>query len=343
VEGQVAIQINFRFLTSSVFSLLLFTLSGCLTVNEKLASSRPSVVNGNSKNEVISSVGHPSDTQFNGGIEVWRYCTTGLFSDDYLTVVFRDGKVIGKETYKNTRGGDCTSFFRPIYWSNYLPKKPTNRRSSKNKDNNKSNSISTGTGFFINQNGYLVTNHHVVKSCDKISVKGFGTARKIASDKINDIAILKVEHGPSSFALIRGRQKVSLGETVVVYGFPYAGALSQDGNLTQGNISALSGFGNDIRMFQISAPVQPGNSGGPLLDSSKNVIGIVTAKLNAVAIANITGDIPQNVNFALKNDILKSVLEINGIDYQQSDHQQKYDLVEIAKGAKKFTSLVICE
>ena len=96
-------------------------------------------------------------------------------------------------------------------------------------------------------------------------------------------------------------------------------------------------------MYQISAPVQPGNSGGALLDSAKNVIGVVTAKLNALAIANVTGDIPQNVNFALKNSILKSVLEVNGIAFKTSASQKRYELVEIAKAARGFTSLVVCE
>jgi S1-C subfamily serine protease len=203
--------------------------------------------------------------------------------------------------------------------------------------------VSTGTGFFINKNGYLVTNNHVIETCDSIYVKEFGPARKITSDKINDIAILKVNKGPSTFAKIRGTQKVSLGETVIVYGFPYAGTLSQDGNLTEGNVSALSGFQNDIRMYQISAPIQPGNSGGPLLDSSINVIGIVTAKFNAIAMANITGDIPQNVNFAMKSDILKSILDLNGIDFKQANLSKQSNLVEIAKKAKNFTSLIVCE
>jgi hypothetical protein len=106
---------------------------------------------------------------------------------------------------------------------------------------------------------------------------------------------------------------------------------------------ALSGLGNDIRIYQISAPVQPGNSGGPILDSSKNVLGIVTSKLNAIAIAKATGDLTQNVNFAIKNSILKSVLEINGIAYTKADFQRDYNLVEVAKAARKFTALVICD
>jgi S1-C subfamily serine protease len=340
IYREMVITKSFRYLRLIIIAALVIPVAGCYTVNEKIAAGKPSVANGYTKSQVIASVGNPKDTQFNGGIEVWRYCSTGMFNDDYLTVVFRDGEVIGKETYTNTRGGDCTRFFKQIYWSKYVKAAPARQQSPRKSES--TSKVSTGTGFFINRNGHIVTNHHVIDSCGSIYVKEFGPARVIASDKNNDIAILKVNSGPSIFAKIRGTQKVNLGETVAVYGFPYTGTLSQDGNLTEGNVSALSGLENDIRMFQISAPVQPGNSGGPLLDSSMNVIGVVTAKLNAIAVAKATGDIPQNVNFAVKSDILKSVLEVNGITFNQANLSTPNNLVEIAKKARKFTSLIVC-
>ena len=228
-----------------------------------------------------------------------------------------------------------------MYWNRYVTRQP--RNVPQKPTPKQQNTVSTGTGFFINSAGHLVTNNHVVESCSNIRVKGFGVANKVASDINNDIAVLKVNSGPKTFARLRDNSAVALGETVIVYVFPYAGTLSQDGNLTQGNILALSGLGNDIRIYQISAPVQPGNSGGPILDSSKNVLGIVTSKLNAIAIAKATGDLTQNVNFAIKNSILKSVLEINGIAYTKADFQRDYNLVEVAKAARKFTALVICD
>ena len=107
------------------------------------------------------------------------------------------------------------------------------------------------------------------------------------------------------------------GDQVVVYGFPLVGALSEAGNLTTGTLSALSGLGNDSRYIQISAPVQPGNSGGPLVDDKGNVIGVVTSKLNAIRVAEATGDIPQNVNFAIKDVVAKSFLQAHDIPFAE--------------------------
>jgi uncharacterized protein len=99
----------------------------------------------------------------------------------------------------------------------------------------------------------------------------------------------------------RGRRRQ--GDSVVALGYPLTGLLSSDVNVTTGVISALAGVRSDTRFLQLTAPVQPGNSGGPLLDMSGHLVGVVSAKLNAVAVA--TGDIPQNVNFALKGGVAK--------------------------------------
>jgi S1-C subfamily serine protease len=90
---------------------------------------------------------------------------------------------------------------------------------------------------------------------------------------------------------------VRLGESIAVFGFPLHGLLATSGNFTLGNITAVAGIGDDTRMVQMSAPVQPGNSGGPLLDQTGNVIGTVVAKINAIKLARITNDLAENINF----------------------------------------------
>src|SRR6516164_2463105 len=99
--------------------------------------------------------------------------------------------------------------------------------------------------------------------------------------------------------------------------------LASTANLSVGNVSALAGLGDDSRYLQISAPVQPGNSGGPLLDASGHLIGIVTSKLNAARVARFTGDIPENVNFALKAEVARIFLDSKGIAYQTARSVQQ--------------------
>ena len=121
------------------------------------------------------------------------------------------------------------------------------------------------------------------------------------------------------------------------------GALATSGNLTEGILSALVGLGDDSRYFQITVPVQQGNSGGALLDSSGNVVGIVSSKLNALMVAKITGDIPQNVNFAIKASLAREFLEANGIDYKLRTSSGSLTTADIGDLARKFTVRVLCE
>ena len=163
---------------------------------------------------------------------------------------------------------------------------------------------SSGTGFMVSD-GRLLTNNHVVEGCGRMVARNAAgleqTAPVLATDRSRDLALLSVAGGFGPPLTFRSAPEVRRGETVVTYGFPLFGLLSKGPTLTTGDVSALSGLRDNQANFQISAPVQPGNSGGPLLDSNGNVVGVVVAKLNAARIAEITdGDIPQNVNFAVK-------------------------------------------
>jgi S1-C subfamily serine protease len=167
-------------------------------------------------------------------------------------------------------------------------------------------SVSSGTAFFINAKGEALTNAHVVEECQQIRVNG-RAARLLARDTKNDLALLATGQHPAQWA--NWRLEVRLGEDVIAFGFPLTGTLSSSGNVTTGIVTALAGLGDDSRFLQISAPVQPGNSGGPLFDRYGNVVGVVVAKLNALKIASATGDIPQNVNFAIKASVAKAFLD----------------------------------
>jgi S1-C subfamily serine protease len=164
--------------------------------------------------------------------------------------------------------------------------------------------VSSGTGFVVAARR-IMTNHHVVEGCAEVAARLPDgrelPARVLASDATRDLALLSTEAEAGPILSFRNAGAYRRGEGVVTYGFPLAGLLSSGPTLTTGEVSALSGLADNPRHIQISAPVQPGNSGGPLLDMRGQVIGVVVSKLNAGQIARQTGDIPQNVNFAVKH------------------------------------------
>jgi hypothetical protein len=163
---------------------------------------------------------------------------------------------------------------------------------------------STGSGFVVAA-GRALTNHHVIDGCRRVAVRTpqgqVLPAQVLASDPRRDLALLGYEGDAGPALPFRASPAVARGESVVTYGFPLSGVLSSGPTLTTGDVSAMAGLRDNPLHFQISAPVQPGNSGGPLLDANAHVIGVVVSKLNALRIAQMTGgDIPQNVNFAIK-------------------------------------------
>ncbi len=169
----------------------------------------------------------------------------------------------------------------------------------------------TGTGFFITDDGYLFTNNHVVKDGAQIRLvtsAGMIAAKVISVDAANDLALLKAD-GKFSPLPIAASRTVKLGSTVATVGFPDIGLQGFAPKLAKGEIASLSGASDDPRYFQISVPVQPGNSGGALVDEHGNVIGIVSAKLDASVALAASGALPENVNYAIKSSFLLSFLE----------------------------------
>ena len=124
-------------------------------------------------------------------------------------------------------------------------------------------------------------------------------------------------------------------------GYPLHGLLGGL-NVTRGAISGLSGLGGDETTLQISAPVQPGNSGGPAVDRSGNVVGVVVSKLDAVMMADAFGDIPQNINFAIRGDVAQSMLASNGISFDRAGQSRRFDGPELAAELEAATVLIEC-
>jgi S1-C subfamily serine protease len=203
---------------------------------------------------------------------------------------------------------------------------------------------SRGTGFFVSADGRVLTNAHVVDNCKEIVLHTPGKVtpgRIVARDVPNDLALLDSDVRSARFANFRTSAK--LGEDIVVYGYPLSGVLASGGNVTTGNISALTGMRDDSRILQISAPVQAGNSGGPLLDRSGNVIGVVTGKLNALVAAIALRDMPQNVNFAIKSQVVANFLDAQGVKYSRKDGGGTLNTVDLAARAKAYTIQIECK
>lgn len=205
-------------------------------------------------------------------------------------------------------------------------------------------SPSSGTGFYVSAQGLVVTNAHVVENCSTIRVErktGSTVGTLKARDKDNDLALIATGDAPEKTATLRLGPK--LGEPVAAFGYPLSGILSSSGNFTLGNVTALSGLGDNTRYLQISTPVQPGNSGGPLVDNAGNVVGVVSAKLNALTVMAATGgDIPQNVNFAIKASILTSFLESNGATFSTTAATAPLPPTDLADAAVAISVRVTC-
>jgi hypothetical protein len=198
--------------------------------------------------------------------------------------------------------------------------------------------LAHGSGFFITSDGYAITNYHVIEKAEEVRIAGKELmAEIVVSEPENDLALLKFDlHGCSSLPFRDGRN-LRIGEEILAAGYPLHGILSTDLKVTTGVVNSLSGPGNDRRIIQISTPVQPGNSGGPILDYYGNIAGVVTLKLNTMLLANITGDIPQNVNFAISDFILRSFLDGNDISYLSSSKGEKLDTADVAEIASGST------
>lgn len=198
----------------------------------------------------------------------------------------------------------------------------------------------TGTGFFVSGDGYVVTNEHVVRGCsDPKLIWGRAApvpAHVVATDAINDLALLKADIASDHVAVLR--IGVRMGEAIAAFGYPLLDKLSAGGNFTVGNVSALAGIKNNSGQIQISAPLQPGNSGGPVLDQSGNVIGVAVSGLRATR-----EHIPQNVNFAISINALTAFLDSHGVPYSTGEGGPLLESFELAEKAQSFAVLIVCE
>jgi S1-C subfamily serine protease/uncharacterized protein len=201
----------------------------------------------------------------------------------------------------------------------------------------------SGTAFSINTTGQFLTNYHVIKGCEAVRLRvaaGSQDSTVTATDERNDLAVVQTTSTRIEPMRFRDGKGIRPADAVVALGFPYAGLLATSPQVTTGTVSALAGLNDDSRFLQLTAPVQPGNSGGPLVDLSGNVVGIVSARIDDVAIAEATGSLPQNINFAIKSTTIREFLDAHRIEYLVAPSDTKLDPADVGEKAMKSTVMV---
>ncbi len=186
---------------------------------------------------------------------------------------------------------------------------PYNPESFDDKENKGKRS---GSGFLLSKEGYIVTNYHVIENTKKVTVRGVNgnknsslSAKVVYTDTINDLALLQLEDKIiiENPAYKTRNTTCDVGESIYVLGYPLTTAMGEDIKLTDGLVSSQNGFKGDTASYQISAPVQPGNSGAPLFDKDGNIIGIVNAKLRGA----------ENATYAIKVKYLMQAIDRAGV------------------------------
>ncbi len=204
----------------------------------------------------------------------------------------------------------------------------------------------SGTAFVVDASGRLLTNAHVVADCARIELT-YGDGRRVSGriavrDARNDLALLEGA-APATAVAAFARAGARAGDDVIALGYPLRGLLAMEANVSTGIVSATAGLKDDPTRLQISAPIQPGHSGGPLLDESGAVVGVVVSKLNALRVARMTGDVPQNVNFAIKSGVAQVFLRANGIEPALAEPPTRRPrTADVVQAARAFTALVEC-
>ena len=202
----------------------------------------------------------------------------------------------------------------------------------------------TGTGFAVNKRGNLVTNDHVVDGCDTVWVATGGKVYRayvVATDPVNDLAVISAENLPLGKVARFRAAGPRLGEDLMAAGFPFSTILGTSLKTTFGNVSSVVG-GTNVAEFQLSASIQPGNSGGPIVDQSGVVIGVVVSKLDDEYMLKSRGQIAQLVNFGVRSEVALVFLESHRIPVEIVGAGKAMGNADLAADALEFTFLLLC-
>lgn len=200
---------------------------------------------------------------------------------------------------------------------------------------------SSGSGFYVSASGEVLTNAHVVEGCASVLVDG-EPAVIVAASSDFDLALIRTSPPqPPKIVSRFASDTAQLNQDITVVGYPLRGLLGGV-NITRGAVTSTKGLFGDLTRMQISAPVQSGNSGGPVLDETGAVVGVVVSKFDAKRYADLAGEIPQNINFAIRGELAKLFLAANQVGYVVGSDAAPLSSVDLARKAQRFTVLIEC-
>ena len=217
-------------------------------------------------------------------------------------------------------------------------------KSSETKESENIIPASSGTGFFISKEGHIITNNHVINACNATKVNYQGkvvVAKILARDRINDLALLQADIKPKDIFNI-STDDADLLEEIYVAGYPFGKTISASVKVTRGVVSALSGLGDNYSNIQIDAALQPGNSGGPIIDNKGNVVGIAVSKLDYEKVIEAFGTIPENTNFGIKSSVLQTFIKSNNLNLPQTKSRGVISTKQIGNKIKNATVYLGC-
>jgi S1-C subfamily serine protease len=200
----------------------------------------------------------------------------------------------------------------------------------------------SGSGFIVSHLGHVLTNAHVVLSCDTIRVGRLRDGHLIALDSRGDLALLQVSQSKNDKVARFASTSIALGEDVVVFGYPLRPILGDYLNMSTGIVSSLAGFGGDPRYIQISAVVRPGNSGGPVIDLKGRVVGVATSILN-MSKAGRQREVVQPVTFVIRRESIVRFLREQGLEPEMSSLDEVRPKTIIASEADGYTVPISCD
>jgi len=201
--------------------------------------------------------------------------------------------------------------------------------------------VSTGTGFYINPQGDVLTAAHVLNNCLVAKIKvgeEFLTAKLSKKSTLLDLAVIKTAKETSDYLKLPKNDEIQLGEKVTTVSYPLKGLLETAPNITFGNVTSLKALAGAQGQFQFSAAIQPGSSGGALVSEQSELLGITNSTLNIASLIK-DGVIPQNVNFATKAKVIRQFLNKNTVNFQYAPINNKSSSMELAL---KSTTSIAC-